>query len=74
MKQAGKREGWLIGKRNSYVSTSEGEGTESSEGLWAKGSVPGGTGDFVYLSEPVAKGQIYEPTVSAKELHHDLVF
>lgn len=58
--------------RHQYVSTSEGEGTESSEGLWAKGSVPDGTGDFVYISEPVAKGQKYEPVVPAKELHHDL--
>lgn len=48
------------------------EGTESGEGLWAKGSAPDGTGDFVYISNPVPKGQIYEPVIPATELHHDL--
>ncbi|MET3942297.1 Mn-containing catalase [Paenibacillus sp. PvP094] len=48
------------------------EGTESSEGLWAKGSAPDGTGDFVYVSNPVPKGQVYEPVIPATELHHDL--
>ncbi|MFS0869197.1 manganese catalase family protein [Paenibacillus xylanilyticus] len=48
------------------------EGTESSEGLWATGSAPDGTGDYVYVSNPVPKGQIYEPVIPATELHHDL--
>ncbi|MEJ9222074.1 manganese catalase family protein [Paenibacillus glucanolyticus] len=48
------------------------EGTESGEGLWAKGSAPDGTGNFVYISNPVPKGQIYEPLIPATELHHDL--
>lgn len=34
------------------------EGEESGEGLWAKGSAPDGTGDFVYIANPVAKGQV----------------
>ncbi|SEG08929.1 manganese catalase family protein [Paenibacillus sp. UNC499MF] len=48
------------------------EGTESSEGLWATGSAPDGTGDFVYVSEPVPQGQVPAPKVPATELHHDL--
>jgi Mn-containing catalase len=48
------------------------EGNESADGLWATGSAPDGTGDFVYVAEPVAKGQIPNPKVPAAQLHHDL--
>ncbi|PLS18115.1 manganese catalase [Bacillus sp. M6-12] len=48
------------------------EGSESSEGLWATGSAPDGSGDFVYLKEPVAKGQVPQPPVPSETLHHDL--
>ncbi|MGG4220381.1 manganese catalase family protein [Paenibacillus jamilae] len=48
------------------------EGEESSEGLWATGSAPDGTGSYVYISNPVAKGQIYSAKIPATELHHDL--
>ncbi len=45
------------------------EGNESGDGLWAIGSAPDGTGDFVYVAEPVAKGQIPNPKVPAAQLH-----
>ncbi|KYG93064.1 manganese catalase family protein [Paenibacillus polymyxa] len=48
------------------------EGEESSEGLWATGSAPDGSGSYVYISKPVAKGQIYSAKIPATELHHDL--
>lgn len=48
------------------------EGNESGDGLWATGRAPDGTGDFVYVAEPVAKGQIPNPKVPAAQLHHDL--
>ncbi len=48
------------------------EGEESSTGLWATGSAPDGTGDFVYLPDPAPQGNIPDPIVPAPELHHDL--
>lgn len=48
------------------------EGVESSEGLWAKGSAPDGSGDFVYLADPEPQGQVYKPLKPAASLHHDL--
>lgn len=48
------------------------EGQESAEGLWATGSAPDGTGNFVYVANPVPKGQIYEAKIPATTLHHDL--
>lgn len=48
------------------------EGTESSDGLWATGSAQDGSGDFVYVKEPVAKGQVPKNKVAAESLHHDL--
>lgn len=48
------------------------EGSESSEGLWATGSAPDGSGEFVYIQEPVAKGQVPNPSIPSDKLHHDL--
>ncbi|TWE08128.1 Mn-containing catalase [Neobacillus bataviensis] len=48
------------------------EGRESSEGLWATGSAPDGSGDFVYIEEPIAKGQVPNPSIPSEKLHHDL--
>lgn len=48
------------------------EGVESSEGLWAKGSAPDGSGDFVYLADPEPQGQVYKPLKPAPPLHLDL--
>lgn len=48
------------------------EGEASSEGPWARGSAPDGTGQFEYVSNPIAKGQIPKSKVPATELHHDL--
>ncbi|MCM3784389.1 manganese catalase family protein [Neobacillus mesonae] len=48
------------------------EGKESSVGLWATGSAPDGTGNFVYVAEPVAKGQVYKPAIPPENIHHDL--
>lgn len=48
------------------------EGTASAEGLWATGSAPDGTGDFKYISEPVAKGGYPRTEVPSTALHHDL--
>jgi Mn-containing catalase len=48
------------------------EGNESKEGLWATGSAPDGTGDFVYDGEPVAKGNIPRMEVPTTAVHHDL--
>lgn len=48
------------------------EGTESSEGLWATGSAPDGSGDFVYVVDPVPQGQIYKPVTPPEKIHHDL--
>jgi len=50
------------------------EGSESAEGLWATGSAPDGSGDFVYLEEPIAKGQIPKPVIPSEKIHHDLDF
>ncbi|MBT2659041.1 manganese catalase family protein [Bacillus sp. ISL-18] len=48
------------------------EGSESSEGLWATGSAPDGSGDFVFIEEPIAKGQVPSPSIPSEKLHHDL--
>lgn len=48
------------------------EGEASSEGLWATGEAPDGTGHFEYVANPVAKGQIPNPKIPATEVHHDL--
>ncbi len=48
------------------------EGRESSEGLWATGSAPDGSGDFVYIEEPITKGQVPNPSIPSEKLHHDL--
>ncbi|WNS78298.1 manganese catalase family protein [Domibacillus sp. DTU_2020_1001157_1_SI_ALB_TIR_016] len=48
------------------------EGTASSTGLWATGSAPDGTGDYVYLANPSSKGQIPNPEIPSPALHHDL--
>lgn len=48
------------------------EGEASSEGLWATGSAPDGTGHFEYVANPIAKGQIPKTKIPATEIHHDL--
>ncbi|MCM3714742.1 manganese catalase family protein [Alkalihalobacillus oceani] len=48
------------------------EGDASSKGPWATGSAPDGSGEFVYIAEPVPKGHAPNPPVPATELHHDL--
>ncbi|MTT30643.1 manganese catalase family protein [Terrilactibacillus sp. BCM23-1] len=48
------------------------DGKESSEGLWATGSAPDGSGDFVYVGEPEPKGQIPKLSVPLESLQHDL--
>lgn len=48
------------------------EGNESSQGKWATGSAPDGSGDFVYLSNPAAQGQKPNPKIPDQNLHHDL--
>ncbi|MCM3719820.1 manganese catalase family protein [Fictibacillus phosphorivorans] len=48
------------------------EGQESAEGLWATGSAPDGTGDYVYEADPVPLGNIPNPEIPAPTLHHDL--
>lgn len=48
------------------------EGDASSEGLWATGSAQDGTGDFVYVKEPVPKGQVPLNPIPSESLHHDL--
>ncbi|MGV2503396.1 manganese catalase family protein, partial [Priestia megaterium] len=48
------------------------EGVESKEGPWATGSAPDGTGEYIYLTEPVPKGQIPHPEIPNTALHHDL--
>ncbi|KSU84570.1 MULTISPECIES: manganese catalase family protein [Fictibacillus] len=48
------------------------DGQESSEGLWATGSAPDGTGDFKYLENPEPLGNIPRPEVPATQVHHDL--
>ncbi|MBD7968603.1 manganese catalase family protein [Paenibacillus gallinarum] len=48
------------------------EGNESSEGLWATGSAPDGTGDFVYVADPAPQGQVYKPEIPPTNIHHDL--
>ncbi|WP_054955139.1 manganese catalase family protein [Paenibacillus dakarensis] len=48
------------------------EGTESAEGLWATGTAPDGTGDYVYVENPVPEGQIYKAEIPVTEIHHDL--
>lgn len=48
------------------------EGEESGEGPWATGSAPDGTGNFVYVTNPVPKGQIPSPKIPSAVLHHDL--
>jgi Mn-containing catalase len=50
------------------------EGSESSEGLWASGSAPDGSGEFVYIEEPIARGQVPNPSIPSETLHHDLDF
>lgn len=48
------------------------EGNESSQGKWATGSAPDGSGDFIYLSDPAPQGQ--KPIMNRPDasLHHDL--
>lgn len=48
------------------------EGTASEDGLWAHGKAPDHSGDFVYVREPVAKGQVPSPQIPAESLQHDL--
>ena len=40
---------------------------------WATGSAPDGSGEYVYIKDPVAKGQIPNPEVPNTALHHDLI-
>lgn len=49
------------------------EGEESSEGLWATGQAPDGSGNFVYLADPAPQGQIPVAKPPAPALHADLV-
>jgi Mn-containing catalase len=48
------------------------EGAESEEGPWATGSAPDGSGEYVYIKDPVAKGQVPNPEIPDTSLHHDL--
>ncbi|MCM3761752.1 manganese catalase family protein [Alkalihalobacillus oceani] len=59
-------------QQEAYEFWSLSEGDASSEGRWATGSAPDGSGEFVYIAEPVPKGQAPNPPVPATELHHDL--
>ncbi|WP_046176058.1 manganese catalase family protein [Domibacillus indicus] len=48
------------------------EGTQSSEGRWAKGTSPDGTGEYVYMQNPAPLGQVPNPQVPPTTIHHDL--
>ncbi|MFC4104239.1 manganese catalase family protein [Paenibacillus xanthanilyticus] len=48
------------------------EGVESASGPWAAGNAPDGSGEFVYIDEPLPEGQAPVAKVPAPELHHDL--
>ncbi|MFC7687293.1 manganese catalase family protein [Ureibacillus sp. GCM10028918] len=47
-------------------------GTQSAAGLWAKGSAPDGTGDFMYLENPKPLGQIPNPNPPHYSTHNDI--
>lgn len=48
------------------------KGTQSAEGLWAKGSAPDGTGDFMYLEDPAPLGQVPNPKPPHFSTHNDI--
>ncbi|MBD7938993.1 MULTISPECIES: manganese catalase family protein [Cytobacillus] len=48
------------------------EGTASAEGQWATGSAQDGSGDFEYVAEPTARGNIPYHKKPSDSLHHDL--
>ncbi|KGR76680.1 manganese catalase family protein [Ureibacillus sinduriensis] len=48
------------------------EGSQSAEGLWAKGSAPDGTGDFMYLKDPKPLGQVPNPKPPHFSTHNDI--
>ncbi|MGN7313379.1 manganese catalase family protein [Alkalicoccobacillus gibsonii] len=62
----------LESQEHAYELWNLSEGEESKAGPWAQGQAPDESGEFVYVANPVAKGQAPEPKVPVTEVHHDL--
>ena len=48
------------------------EGDGAANGPWAKGKAPDGSGEFIFLDNPVPTGQVPNPEIPPATVHHDL--
>ncbi|HWL13202.1 MAG TPA: manganese catalase family protein [Ureibacillus sp.] len=62
----------LEAQKHAYEFWNLSEGTQSEDGRWAKGAAQDGTGEFVYLDDPKALGQIPSPNLPHASTHNDL--